>query len=155
MPSAPGTLIRPKPTLLFFDPALLALVYSAFLMASTLLPGLAESSRATAPAAMGLACELPLLAPYLSPGTELVMSTPGAAMSGLTNTPLILPVQATGPRLLKDATLPFWSTAPTPIASGKLPGLPVLADAGPKLPMANTGTTFALSIFSSGTINSS
>ncbi|CAM3647200.1 hypothetical protein DEFR109230_06725 [Deinococcus frigens] len=148
-------LINPKPTLLFLLPALLALVYSAFLMASTLLPGLAESSTATAPAAMGLACELPLLAPYLPPGIELVISCPGAAISGLVNTPLILPVQATGPRLLKLDTLPLWSTAPTPTASGKLPGLPVLLDAGPKLPMAKTGTTPALSMFCTGTINSS
>ena len=55
-------LIWPKPTLLFLAPALLALVKRAFLTASTLAPGLAESSTATAPAVMGLACEDPLMA---------------------------------------------------------------------------------------------
>ena len=57
------------------------------------------------------------------------MATPGAAMSGLVKTPLISPCQATGPRLLKLATLPALSTAPTPIASGILAGLPVVGPA--------------------------
>ena len=133
----------------------MAVVYSADLIASTDVPGLADSMTATAPAAIGLAWLLPLLAPYLPPGRVLVMALPGAAISGFTNTPLIFPVQFTGPRLLKLATLPCSSTAPTPIASGRLPGLPVLADAGPKFPMANTGTTPAFRMFSSGVMNSS
>ena len=155
LPSAPGTLIRPKPVLLFLLPALLALVYRAFLMPSTLVPGLADSSRAAAPAAIGLACEEPLSAPYCPFGKALVISTPGAAMSGFTNTPLMVLFQLTGPRLLKLATCPLRSTAPTPMASGRLPGLPVLAEVGPKFPMANMGTTPALIMFCTGTMNSS
>src|SRR5687768_14066288 len=64
--------------------------------------GSTEADKAATPAAWGAAMEVPLINPQKSPGTELRMSTPGAEIS-----------TELAPKLLKDAILPWRSTAAT------------------------------------------
>src|SRR5918999_2043052 len=51
----------------------------------------------------------------------------------------VTPSHTAGPRLENGATWSFTSVAPTPKASGKLPGEPTVPRAGPALPFANAG----------------
>src|SRR2546430_4677399 len=83
--------------------------------------GFSAFSSAQAPATCGVAIDVPLSVPYLSPGNDERMLTPGAAISGF-----IVRSFGVGPRDEKLAMLSPESTAPTVIAELAAPGLETL-----------------------------
>src|SRR2546425_10891309 len=98
------------------------------------------------PAMCGVAMLVPSSTAYVFGGYDDRTVCPGAVMSGL----IRVPWNVTGPRLLKPASVFAWVVAPTVNASSYWaggPSLPMVWQAGPELPAANTGTIPAARTF--------
>src|SRR5579859_2475192 len=107
--------------------------------------GCSSARIAAAPATSGAENEVPeptvyrgsIGKPRLVPAARApVMLTPGAVTSGL-----IAKVVSTGPRLEKNASRSWPSTAPTDSAALAAAGDPIDSSAGPEFPAAATNST--------------